>query len=122
MSRILVVDDEKDVRDVLQRFFADKGYEVLTCASADEALALLGKTPVGAVLLDIQMPGMDGVAALQRIKEIQPDLPVVMVSGQTDEELAQEALQAGAFDYVTKPLDFGYLERTVYFKLLEVLS
>lgn len=122
MPRILVVDDEEDVRAVLSRFFRKKGYDVLDAEDAEEALGVLEKQPIDAVLLDIELPGMSGVEALGRMRASWPDLPVVMISGQHDEEVAKDTLRYGAFDYVVKPFDFDYLERTVYLKLVERLA
>ena len=119
MAQILIVDDEEDTLNVLSRFFTTKKHSVHTTSSGEEAIEIVGRDPVDAVLLDINMPGMDGLTALRRILEIKPDLPVVMVSGEGDEELAKSTLKEGAFDYVVKPPDFGYLERTVYVKLAE---
>jgi len=122
MLRILVVDDEEDVLALLARFFRKKGYEVLAAEDAEEALGLLEKHRIDAVLLDIELPGMSGVEALGRIRASWPDLPVVMISGQQDEEVAKDTLRYGAFDYVVKPIDFDYLERTLYLKLVERLA
>jgi DNA-binding NtrC family response regulator len=95
---------------------------VRTAESAEEALGILEKERVDAVLLDIHLPGMSGLDALRRIRTSWPDLPVAMISGQDDEDVAKDALRYGAFDYVIKPIDFDYLERTVYLKLVDRLS
>ena len=122
MPRILVVDDEKEVRTLLSRFFTKKNYQVRTAVTAEEAIRILETESMDAVLLDIVLPGMSGLEALSRIRTRWPGLPVVMISGQGDEEVAKETLRAGAFDYVVKPLDFDYLERTIYLKLVERLG
>jgi len=122
MPRILVVDDEKEVRTLLSRFFTKKKYQVRTAETAEEAIRILESESMDAVLLDIHLPGMSGLDALSRIRARWPGLPVVMISGQGDEEVAKETLRAGAFDYVVKPLDFDYLERTIYLKLVERLG
>ena len=121
MARILIVDDEREVRDVLSQFFTRKNYEILTAESGEEALATLDQEQVDAVLLDIRMEGMDGLETLRRIRRKWHGLPVVMVSGQDDEDLAKETLEEGAFDYVLKPIKLEYLERTLYLKLAEKL-
>jgi DNA-binding NtrC family response regulator len=121
MPRILVVDDEPEIRDLLRRFFTRKQYTVLTAESGAECLATLDRDEVDAVVLDLAMPGMSGMEVLSEIRAKQPDLPVVMVTGITDEELAKETLRQGAFDYVMKPMNFDYLERTLYIKLAEKL-
>jgi len=122
MPRILVVDDEEEIRTLLSRYFSRKNYAVRTAESAEEALGILEKERVDAVLLDIHLPGMSGLDALRRIRTSWPDLPVAMISGQDDEEVAKDSLRYGAFDYVIKPIDFDYLERTVYLKLVERLT
>jgi DNA-binding NtrC family response regulator len=122
MPRMLVVDDEEDVLKLLSRFFTKKNYQVITADTAEDALRLLKGEEVDVVLLDIYLPGLSGVDALGKIQEARPDLPVVMISGQEDEELAKKTLRAGAFDYVVKPLDFDYLERTIHLKLLQRFS
>ena len=122
MPRILVVDDEKEIRTLLSRFFTKKNYQVRTAVTAEEAIRILETESMDAVLLDIVLPGMSGLEALSRIRTRWPGLPVVMVSGQDDEEVAKETLKAGAFDYVVKPLNFDYLERTIYLKLAERLG
>lgn len=122
MSKILVVDDEEEIRMLLSRFFNKKNYEVRTAESAEEAFGILEKERVDAVLLDIELPGISGLDALRRIRTSWPDLPVVMISGQDDEVVAKDTLRYGAFDYVVKPLDFEYLERTVYLRLFQQLG
>ena len=122
MPRILVVDDEKEIRTLLSLFFTKKNYQVRTAVTAEEAIRILETESMDAVLLDTVLPGMSGLEALSRIRTRWPGLPVVMVSGQDDEEVAKETLKAGAFDYVVKPLNFDYLERTIYLKLVERLG
>ena len=121
MPRILVVDDEPQIRDLLRRFFTKKNYTVVTAETGAECLAILKKEEIDAVLLDFAMPGMTGLEALQKIQALHPGLPVVMVTGETDEDLAKAMLEEGAFDYVMKPMNFDYLERTIYLKLAERL-
>lgn len=122
MPRMLIVDDEEDVRALLRRFFTKKNYEVRTAETAEEAMRILDSEAVDIVLLDIELPGMSGLVALRQVQAHWPDMPVVMISGQGEEGLARETLKAGAFDYVVKPLDFDYLERTVYWKLVDRLT
>ena len=119
MAQILIVDDEEETLNILSRFFSAKKHSVRKASSGEEALGIIERDPIDAVLLDINMPGMDGLTALRRILAIKPDLPVVMVSGEGDEELAKSTLKEGAVDYVVKPPDFAYLEHTVYMKLAE---
>ena len=112
-GRILIVDDEADIRSTFEEFFAEKRYEVRSVADGVAAIKAVVEDSPDVVLLDIQMPGPGGVEALAAIRAVAPDVKVVMVSGIGSEEIAQRALAYGAFDYVTKPVDLAYLERSV---------
>lgn len=114
---VLVVDDDPGIVKLLNDFLASRGLKVLTATSGEEAVAALAHKPV-TVLLDMTMPGMDGLMTLQKIKATHPRLPVIMVSGIGDEATVQEALDAGAYDYVTKPFNLEYLETMVLTKIL----
>jgi two-component system, NtrC family, response regulator AtoC len=104
MKQILVVDDEAGPRESLKAIFWNT-YRVLTAESASEALKLLKASPVDLVLLDILMPGRDGIDFLQEIRTIYPDLPVIMVSAVTSTNTMAEAIRLGAVDFVSKPFD-----------------
>jgi len=103
-SRILIVDDEEAIRDSLQGLFEDEGYSVICAASGEEAVARFRKHPVGCVLLDIWMPGIDGLETLSRLKAMDGDVPVIMMSGHATIDTAVRATRQGAFDFVEKPL------------------
>jgi DNA-binding NtrC family response regulator len=105
MRTILVVDDEKSVRDSIKMILEYEKYSVLFAENGTKALSILKETPLDAVLLDIKMPGMDGIDVLRQIKSLQNDLPVIMISGHGTFETAVEATKLGAFDYLPKPLD-----------------
>ena len=109
-SRILVVDDEVSILKSLSGALQDEGYGVMLASSGKEALEQLQKDPPDLVLLDIWMPGMDGLAVLKEIKQTLPQLPVVIISGHGNIETAVKATKLGAFDFVEKPLS---LERTL---------
>jgi DNA-binding response OmpR family regulator len=113
LGRILIVDDEQSVREVLSEYFSEQGYGVETAGGGEEALALVQKGAPDLVLLDVRMQGMDGVATLRRLREIAPQVSVIMVTANEDVGLAREMLKLGALDYVAKPFDFVYLERAV---------
>jgi DNA-binding response OmpR family regulator len=113
LGRILIVDDEQAVRDVLAEFFTEQGYEVATADSGADALRGLPETRPDLVLLDIRMPGIDGVETLRRLRTIAPGVSVIMVTANEDVALARTTLKLGALDYVAKPFDFAYLERSV---------
>jgi two-component system response regulator (stage 0 sporulation protein F) len=113
LARILIVDDEQSVREVLSEYFTEQGYTVENAGGGEEALTLLQRSTPDLVLLDVRMPGIDGVETLRRIREIAPDVSVIMVTANEDVGLARETLKLGALDYVAKPFDFVYLERAI---------
>jgi len=113
LGRILVVDDEAPVREVLSEYFSTEGYAVESAGSGAEALSAVRGGRVDLVLLDVRMPGLDGVQVLRKIRELGSGLPVIMVTANEDVALAKETLKLGAFDYVAKPFDFDYLDRAV---------
>ncbi len=101
---LLLVDDEPGIRRVLGITLSDDGYTVLTAESGEEALALFKEHRPGIVLTDIKMPGMDGIGLLKRIKRIDPDTEVIMISGHGELDLAIKSIQNDAVDFVTKPI------------------
>ena len=103
--RILVVDDEPAVRDSLKEWLADEGFAVDMAASGKQALEMLRQKPYGLMLTDVKMPGMDGVELLQRARELNPELTVVMMTAYATVETAVEAMKQGALDYLMKPFD-----------------
>jgi two-component system, response regulator, stage 0 sporulation protein F len=113
LGRLLIVDDETPVLDVLREYFETQGYSVDTATSGVDALAAIGRQVPDLVLLDMRMPGIDGLETLKRIRALSAVLPVIMVTANEDVGLARETLKMGAFDYVAKPFDFTYLERAV---------
>ncbi|MBM3813499.1 MAG: sigma-54-dependent Fis family transcriptional regulator [Acidimicrobiia bacterium] len=102
---ILVVDDEAVVRDSLQEWFSQEGYQVEAAASAPEALTALAKSEFDLVIADIRMPGMDGVELLEKIQAEKLEAAVILITGYASVESAVRALKLGAFDYLTKPFD-----------------
>jgi DNA-binding NtrC family response regulator len=104
-ARILIVDDETVVRDSLGKWFEEEGYEVETAASAREALLKLPRERWDLALLDIKMPGMDGLELQRKIREVDPEILVVIMTGYASVETAVQALKDGAYDYITKPFD-----------------
>ncbi|HYM20428.1 MAG TPA: sigma-54 dependent transcriptional regulator [Candidatus Kapabacteria bacterium] len=106
MAHILIIDDEAGIRDTLAWIFEYEKHSVQTAESGSEGLKILNEgTHVDCIILDVKMPGMDGIETLQRIREIRPDVPVVMISGHGTIETAVEATKLGAFDFVEKPPD-----------------
>ena len=113
MKSILVVDDEKSVRDSLKMVLEFESYEVQFAENGQEALRLVAAARVDLVLLDVKMAGMDGLEVLQRLREKSSDLPVIMISGHGTIETAVEATKLGAFDFLPKPLDRDKLLVTI---------
>lgn len=107
-GRILVVDDDEMNRDMLSRRLLRKGYEVETARDGAEALALIAARSFDLILLDVMMPGIDGVEVLRTIRRERTisELPVIMATARDQSENVVAALEAGANDYVTKPIDF----------------
>ena len=113
MRKLLVVDDEHDICDFVSNFFSERGFQVFTALSGEEALAVVKKERPELVLLDIKMTGMDGIAALKHIKAIDPSVKVVMVTALEDQDKMNEACKLGACEYITKPLVLDHLEQAV---------
>ena len=105
-STILIIDDEDSIRDSLSGILVDEGFHPLTAANAEEGFEILDQQDVNLVLLDIWMPGMDGLEALKKIKQSGSDLPVIMISGHGTIETAVQATRIGAFDFIEKPLSY----------------
>ena len=119
LGRILIVDDELSVSEVLSEYFTSKGYTVKTAGDGAAALEALPGFHPGVVLLDVRMPGIDGVEVLKRIRASDGGVSVIMVTANEDVALARELLKIGAFDYVAKPFDFDYLDQAVILGLIQ---
>jgi diguanylate cyclase (GGDEF)-like protein len=115
MTTLLLVDDEPMNRDALGRRLARSGYRVLTAESGAEALAVVDANRVDLVLLDVMMPGMDGLETVRRLRQSRSvsELPVIMVTAKDGSEHIVDALDAGANDYVTKPVDFAVTQARI---------
>ncbi len=108
-ERILIIDDEAPIRDSLFEVLQDEGYIPLTAETAEEGFEILKDGGVNLVLLDIWLPGMDGVTALQKMKEQDPLLPVIVISGHGTIETAVKTVKLGAYDFVEKPISLDEL-------------
>ncbi|HYZ88072.1 MAG TPA: response regulator [Myxococcales bacterium] len=104
-SSVLVVDDEPIVLQVFSRFLNEKGLQTRTASNAEEALKLLSEGGIACVLADKNMPGMDGIEMLRRVREAQPHCAFIVMTGYASTESAIEALRLGAVDYLQKPFD-----------------
>ena len=107
--KVLLVDDEEDFVDMLSLRLEASGVEASTVSSGEACLGFLEDAPVDVVVLDVKMPGMDGLETLQRLKAQWPDLPVIMMTGHGSLESAEQGAALGAFDYLIKPADFNEL-------------
>ena len=112
-GKILVVDDELVVRDSLGKWFTSEGYTARPAGGAREALEIIQQAEFDIALLDIKMPGMDGMELQARLKEADPDLTVIIMTGYASVETAVQALKLGAYDYITKPVDPDELSHLV---------
>jgi two-component system response regulator HydG len=104
MARILLIDDDKDILTLLERFLSKNGYEVKTAFKGVQGEKLVSEFNPDLVLSDYRLDDMDGAELLSKIKEIKPDLPVIIMTGYSDLRTAIRLVRAGAYDYMTKPL------------------
>ncbi|MDP3732546.1 MAG: response regulator [Candidatus Omnitrophota bacterium] len=117
-KKILVVDDDQIVCEFLERFLTKRGFSASVANSGEEALEKIKNDAPAIVLLDIKMPGMDGLTTLKKIRAINKRLGVIIITGVGEEEIAKEAMNSGAYDYITKPLDLDYLDTCLITKIL----
>ena len=111
--RILVVDDEQHIRNSLAVWFREEGYEVGVAASGREALAALAREGSNILLVDIKMPGMDGLELQRKVRELAPDATIIIMTAYASVETAVQALKEGAYDYIVKPFDPEAVSRLV---------
>ena len=110
---LLVVDDEEAIRKSIRKYLLLQGYEVATAATGEEALALLGRQKMAAMLLDVNLPGINGVELVLRVLELEPDLAVLMLTAVNDATSAALCTQRGALDYLVKPVDLAHVGRAI---------
>ena len=113
LSQILLIDDEQHNREALSLLLGSAGYRVQAAESGEEALGILEKTPFEIVITDLFLPGVSGIDILKKVKEDSPYTNVILITGNASAETAVEAMKEGAFDYVTKPLNFEKLKLLV---------
>lgn len=118
MSSILIVDDEIWACDPIKRFLEGKGYDVIVSHSGEDALEKVKNLKPDLMLLDIRMPGMDGMETLRRIRQFDDKIGIIMVTAVKDEGIAKDAIEKGADEYITKPIDFNYLETSILVDLV----
>ena len=104
MSKLLLIDDEESIVRVLSLSLRSDGYDVATAYNGEEGIKLFQQESPDIVLTDIKMPGMDGIEVLKKVKELNPDTEVIVITGHGDMDSAIEALQHGASDFINKPV------------------
>ncbi|MGD8492581.1 MAG: response regulator [Desulfobacterales bacterium] len=104
MEKILVIDDEKPTLSMFRLFLDAYGYRVYTAENGADGLEIFQKEKPAIVLTDIKMPGVDGLAVLQQIKEIAPETAVIVITGHGDTDLAEQAVALHAVDFINKPI------------------
>jgi two-component system response regulator MprA len=116
-KKILVVDDEPEVRQMMEHFLTERGYEVRIAENGRLGLLALDAFAPDVVLLDMHMPEMDGLETLKHLAARAPSLPVIMITVNDDVETTARLLQMGAADYVPKPFNLDYLEQAINIQL-----
>jgi two-component system response regulator AtoC len=111
--RILVVDDEEIIRQLLVRAFGENGYHVEAVENAEAALKRIKEDSFNLFIMDLKMPKIDGMDALKEMKNVNPYIEVIIITGYPTIELAVEAVKIGAFDFICKPFDLEQMKITV---------
>ena len=109
-THVLVVDDEELYRNALERILGRAGHQVHTARNASEALGIVSSEPIDLVLCDVKMPGINGIELVRQLREVEPDLPSIVVTGYGSAESSVDALRAGAFWYLEKPFEQAHLD------------
>ena len=110
---ILVVDDEESVVELFHRILKKKEYTVLTATNGKDALELADKERPDLVILDLNLPGISGIEVLRRIKKIDENIEVIVITGYGTKETVKTAMRLGAYDYITKPFDINYVSSLI---------
>jgi len=113
-EKVLLVDDEEEFVDTLAERMRSRGMEVATSNSGGDALDLVDRDAYDVVVLDLQMPGMDGIEVLERIKQRRPDIQVVLLTGHATVEKGVEAIKLGALEFLEKPVDLSTLSEIIH--------
>ena len=113
----MIVDDEPEAVEFLREFLTAEGYEVLAASNGEDALRRVKEERPHLILLDVHLPDVNGLEVLRQVRQIDHGVGVIMVAPVNEEETGRQALKLGAFDYITRPLDFKYLERCLWYKI-----
>ena len=119
MAKIMVVDDDDAILNLLERFLVSLGYEAIRADNGKEALERMNEMPE-IVILDIMMPGMNSLQVLDKIKEKAPSTEVIVITGLDETGLGIECLERGAFEFMTKPFNLDHLKFLLEFKLKQM--
>lgn len=111
---ILIVDDEKEICELFQDVLTQEGYKVFTATNGVEAISLGKQNRLDLALLDIKMPGMDGIETFQELRKFKKDLEVIVLTGHGTLNTAKEAMKLGAYDFLTKPVDLGLVKNIIH--------
>lgn len=122
MIKLLTVDDEKGLTDLLYNFFHSRGFYVSVAHSGEEALKIVNSDRPDIIFLDISMKGMSGIEVLERVKRIDENIKVIMVTVHSEKEMIAKAKELGADEYITKPFMISYLEEVVIKKIQELMK
>jgi DNA-binding NtrC family response regulator len=110
---LLVVEDEEAIRNAIRKYLIQQGYEVAVAATGEEALAILQRRKVTGLLLDVTLPGTNGIDLVPRIMELEPTIALLMLTAVNDATSAALCMQRGALDYLIKPIDLAHLGRAI---------
>jgi len=110
---LLVVDDEETIRNAIRRFLVRQGYEVTTASTGEEALAVLRRQKTVGMLLDVNLPGKNGIDLVPEVLELEPTIALLMLTAVNDATSAALCMQRGAYDYLIKPIDLAHLDRAI---------
>jgi DNA-binding NtrC family response regulator len=117
-KNILIIDDDKQILELLKLFAEANDCTAVAEESAEKGLAKIRKEEFHLILLDIMLSDGNGLSVLKNIKKISPQVPVIMITGGNDIQVAEECLKCGAADYITKPFDFEYLRTAILVNIL----
>ena len=112
-TKVLIVDDEKDFLDIMAERMSARGMDVSTATSAENAVKMVQKESYDAVIMDLMMPAMDGFKALKLLKDIQPEIQVILLTGDATADKCSEAMKLGALDVIEKPADLNLLTKKI---------
>lgn len=112
-TKIMVVDDQAGIRMLLEEVFKKEGYSILTASNGNQALEIIEENNVDLVLLDMKIPGMSGLEILKKIKQVRPDLKVMVMTAYGESDIVKEALRNGAMSHFSKPFDLHELITSV---------